>query len=547
MIADIASLIARQGEIQADAAARNAAIWGQTIANIGQTFGNYPAEQLARTEAQQRQQIVQMQLDAAKRQQAATAQIATLPRQADGTFDTGAVAQTLQRNGVDAESSARTLKSLDDLNGIITKANQSHLDHLADVAQLLLSNATPASPVTVDDVHRAFAAVKPIPSFGLTDADEQRIVTQIGQGADPRQLLMAIRDQGTAYKAARAKLMEPQKLGPGDIVGIPGTGQKILENPKAPPAPTEASLAADAATLGTPNETPTAARSKAALEALQAPAMASRADAAASLTERTRHDKAMEARAAATAAGTGAAGSQLTDDGLDLAAAQYRITGKMPPMGMGKTPDRARIINRAAEQSKELGQTPAAAIQRQYAMTANAASLKRLSELSSTAEASENKAIGQIQIIKQLSAKVPRTQFPVLNSAILSGKINVLGDPDAQQLANAISTFSNEYGKIIEGSTASVSGSSDASRRASSKLIGAAMNGKTLDSVLNLMQREMDLTVSGYGVAMNHVTEKMGGPTPAASAAPAAPAATPAQSQTPSPYQLYLRSRGVVR
>ncbi len=142
-----------------------------------------------------------------------------------------------------------------------------------------------------------------------------------------------------------------------------------------------------------------------------------------------------------------------------------------------------------------------------------------LQTLSATAEASENKAIGQIGIIKEISPKVPRTQVPLINGAIQAGRVHLLGDSNAQQLGNAIQTFANEYGKIIEGSTGSVQGASESSQRAARKLVDASLNPKTLNDVLNLMQREMDLTVAGYGAAINHVTEKMGGTVPQTPAA----------------------------
>lgn len=201
----------------------------------------------------------------------------------------------------------------------------------------------------------------------------------------------------------------------------------------------------------------------------------------------------------------------LTSEGLEYAATQYRLTGQMPALGMGKNPDRSRIINAAASQAKALSQTPAAAIQKQFAMRADSKALDTITKLSSTAQASESKASAQAEIIRGLSAQVPRSQYPILNQAILSGKANILGDPATVQLYNAITTFANEYGKIIEGSTASAQGSSDAARRAASSLINARMNGRTVDAVLNLMQREMQLTLMGYDATQKAITEKMGG------------------------------------
>lgn len=224
-----------------------------------------------------------------------------------------------------------------------------------------------------------------------------------------------------------------------------------------------------------------------------------------------------------TAGGNGptpGAPGALDPDGLAYAATVYRLTGQMPSLGMGKNPDRARIINLAASQAKVLKQTPAMAVQRQFLLKGDAQSLNRITLLASTAEAAESKAAGQIDIIRELSGKVKRTQYPILNRAILSGQTSIAGDPDATALMNAISTFAQEYGKIIEGSTGSVAGSSDASRSAAGRLVNAAMNPQQLARVLDLMQREMDLTIQGYGVTKAEIARRMG-ESPAPSAAPA--------------------------
>jgi hypothetical protein len=242
--------------------------------------------------------------------------------------------------------------------------------------------------------------------------------------------------------------------------------------------------------------------------------------------------------------GTGATGvapgSGLSEDGLDYAATQYRVTGVMPPMGMGKTPDRARIINRTAEQAKLLGQTPAAAIQKQAAYKSDGAALTKMQQASAAAESFETKATAQADIVRELSRKVDRTQWPLINQAILSGQINLLGDTNAQLLANAVQTFSTEYAKIIEGATGSAAGSSDSARSASQRLISAAMNKKTVAGVLDLMEREMALTVQGYGATIEHITQRMGGVPPATTATTPAPSTNPGSLS----YDDYLRAKG---
>jgi hypothetical protein len=134
--------------------------------------------------------------------------------------------------------------------------------------------------------------------------------------------------------------------------------------------------------------------------------------------------------------------------------------------------------------------------------------------MSAAAESFENKALAQADMIDALSSKVSRTQYPAINAALQSGRVTLLGDTNAQQLANAVQTFTAEYAKIIEGSTGSAAGSSDSARRAAERLLNTAMSKGTMRDVLALMRREMALTVQGYGATINHITTQMGGVVP---------------------------------
>lgn len=206
----------------------------------------------------------------------------------------------------------------------------------------------------------------------------------------------------------------------------------------------------------------------------------------------------------------GLGANALTPDAVDYVATAYRILGTAGiPTRLDET-EKKRIINAATEQAKILGQSPAVAIQRQAAYKSDAKALDQMRKMSSSAESFENKALAQADLVRDLSAKVDRTQIPLINAALLSGKAN-FGDSNTQQLYNAITTFTSEYAKIMEGSTGSAAGSSDSARKASERLIAAKMNKGTVNDVLALMQKEMRYTINGYGATIDHITERMGG------------------------------------
>lgn len=214
----------------------------------------------------------------------------------------------------------------------------------------------------------------------------------------------------------------------------------------------------------------------------------------------------------------------LDEDGLDYAATMFRVTGRMPPQGRQSNGAYQAITNRAAAQAKDLGQSPAVAAQKQLALKADAAALTRLSTMSSAADAFESKALAQADLVDGLSQKVSRTQYPIINDALLSGQARIAGDANTQLLFNALTTFTTEYAKIMSGATGSSGASSDSSRRDAASLISAALNKGTLSQTVDLMRKEMRLTMQGYDVAKQHVSDRMGGsPATVAPAAAAVP------------------------
>jgi hypothetical protein len=225
--------------------------------------------------------------------------------------------------------------------------------------------------------------------------------------------------------------------------------------------------------------------------------------------------------------GSAAAGTALSPEGVDYAATIYRLTNKMPPLGMGKSPARYQIINKAAEQTRLLGQTPVVAVQRQAAMAADTKALAQMQKLSSAAEAYENKALSQMDIVDSLSDKVSRSSIPLLNRAILAGETQIAGDQNATLLLNAIQTASNEYAKIMMGGTGSSQAVTDSASKESMKLLNAAMNPKTLRAATQLMRQEMGLTMNGYDATIQHINGRLGGGAPQTQqATPQTPAST---------------------
>jgi len=188
----------------------------------------------------------------------------------------------------------------------------------------------------------------------------------------------------------------------------------------------------------------------------------------------------------------------LSENGLDYIATQYRLTRDGSILTRFSDEEKARVINRVAEQNEMLGRSPVNAIMQQLSIKADAASLSNVTKMGDAVKAAESKALGQADIITGLLPDVSRTNIRKLDEWLSAGRRNIEGNTPEILLYNAIQTFSNEYGKIVEGSTGSVQGASESSMKAARSLINAAMKGQTITDVLNLMKREMALTGQGW-------------------------------------------------
>lgn len=235
-----------------------------------------------------------------------------------------------------------------------------------------------------------------------------------------------------------------------------------------------------------------------------------------------RHQNVMENRPTSSAASPDGIGNvALSPDAIEEAAHRVRLFGPSSIPTRFNEGDKKRILNRSAEINKALGNSPAAAAQKQAAQKADQVALNQITKMGAAAAAFENKANAQADLVNELSPKVDRTAYPLINGWIVSGKA-AMGDTPAHLLGNALLTFTNEYAKIMEGSTGSAAGSSESSRRDAAKLISAALSKGTLAATVDQMKREMRMTIDGYRTVSDDITERMGG----TRATPTAPVVT---------------------
>lgn len=151
--------------------------------------------------------------------------------------------------------------------------------------------------------------------------------------------------------------------------------------------------------------------------------------------------------AAAYGSGSGEAGAT-----LDADANQYRMTGKLPPnMGRGiqgqqqATMIRTRAAELEAEQGGDTNDWPT----RWQKFGTQAAGLRTLETRAAGLTLAENEASSLIPRVRDISAKVSRTEYPNINKLILAAKKGT-GGTDVIKLGVAVESLIPVYAKVLK-------------------------------------------------------------------------------------------------
>lgn len=180
-------------------------------------------------------------------------------------------------------------------------------------------------------------------------------------------------------------------------------------------------------------------------------------------------------------------GEGLSEDAIAAAAARYNLDGTLPPMGMGKSGMslRTEILNRAAKMAAGIDPTQ----QRQSQLESKAAAGARgaLERSANNIELAEKTALGSADMVEKASQAYSRSSSPMINRSINFYRSNIAGDPKYQKLQNDITTFKNEYVKVMTGAGQAT----DSSRAEADHLVNSDMSHDQLMAGIAEMKKEM--------------------------------------------------------
>lgn len=227
--------------------------------------------------------------------------------------------------------------------------------------------------------------------------------------------------------------------------------------------------------------------------------------------------------------GTLGAGGGLTEQGIDIAAQGYLLTGQMPS-GLTRIPGaNLRVINRSAELAAANGDDAKAAVLNRQAVSAGKAALSKVTTQKALVGAFEKTALKNMDLAAQLSSQLSRTSSPILNRGLNAFRRGVTGDPETAQFTNALVAARTEYAKVLSGATGA-SGITDAARKEADELFGTATSNEALQAVLQTARQEMHNRMSSFDEQISEINASTAGigtqpqakQQPQTSAAPAA-------------------------
>lgn len=165
----------------------------------------------------------------------------------------------------------------------------------------------------------------------------------------------------------------------------------------------------------------------------------------------------------------------------------YKTTGVIPPMGLSGKGMREQFYAAVGAGGQDIVSIAAL----------NKARISGLNKALGTQEnqyAATNTSLGtldkQLNLVEEYSKKVDRTGTPIANKYLLWLKGDVQGDADTKAFENIVTTASNEFAKILSGSSASIAGVTVSSAAEAKNLLNASQTPEQLAEVIKVMRQE---------------------------------------------------------
>lgn len=212
--------------------------------------------------------------------------------------------------------------------------------------------------------------------------------------------------------------------------------------------------------------------------------------------------------AASLKAANAPAAVPVNQDAADFIAGRFLQGDKNALVGISRNKElHAAVMGSIARQAKEQNIDPKEAVQRGLEYTGASSEQKTMGTQAANVAMAANEANKMIDVASDLSKKVPRTEFPAINTA---GNIiaKQSGDPNVVAFAQSIDSLINGYARAINPrGVATV-----ADKKRAHDTLNAAFSNGQFDSTVAVMRREMEAALNAPKEARATAREaRMGG------------------------------------
>jgi hypothetical protein len=197
----------------------------------------------------------------------------------------------------------------------------------------------------------------------------------------------------------------------------------------------------------------------------------------------------------------------LDPEAVKTAADQFNLNGSLPPALSRNPAAVAKILDEAAKHNAAGGITGADAAVNRDANKADAKSLANLTKQSDMISSFEKTAEKNLSLMVAQSAKVPRSEIPLLNKGILTGKLEG-GSTETAKYFAIVYPFTMEYAKILGGQTGAA-GATDASRKEAREILSPYYSNETIKGLEPFIKQELNNRTSSNSEQIASIQKRM--------------------------------------
>ena len=204
-----------------------------------------------------------------------------------------------------------------------------------------------------------------------------------------------------------------------------------------------------------------------------------------------------------------AAAPSLSEQTIDYAAQQYMLTGRLPPGMTRNTRIISQVMERVAQVAGEQGQSAGDVAFQGANYEANAGGLRSLQRQRTLVQSFERTALSNLELAQRYSEQVPRTDYPAVNHAIMTGQLQT-GNSATAQYINAVIGARTEYAKVLSGATGAA-GLTDSARAEAEEMFSAAASPETFRALVDTAREEMHNRIVAFDAQEEYLRQRMTG------------------------------------